>query len=533
MALQIWLPLDGSLENKGCCGDDFIIKTNPYYIDNGKIGKALYSGSITMSSATSKKILNNKSFSFCCWVYVNAETGDTTKRNLLFGNDASKEDYNNRKFSIFQYPNCNGLHLSWMNDEKSVFFYSPVIENFFPSYEWTHVAVTYENPTVRIYKNGVLVKEDTNKVSNSSSFEYETYLFSHVPSQGRYLNDYRVYDTCLSAAEVKEIAQGLVLHYKLSPYLNWLDYTQQKSITRGSGNNFTDYTYNSALKNCTDTQYIVDFDAKGTADDMNIDIYFRDSSGAAYAATAQQIITTDWKHYTLTINGSPENLVLFRVRLWSGTVGDVVYFKNMQLTSANMPLENEIIIDSSGYGHHGTIKNTVLSTEDTPKYSRAINLPNADSAINCGRGGMVTDSMTVNMWINYSTWGRPASCTDGGGWNFEVSGGLKLDVVGEIGIGCWLARFYGGISGTLVEAKVGITFNIHLNKNQLDLHITLTVYTLKFRVYVETEVKLVFYTIKKVFFEKEFGIKEPVLEAYYYIIFNWYGEKLASDKGFK
>ena len=117
--------------------------------------------------------------------------------------------------------------------------------------------------------------------------------------------------------------------------------------------------------------------------------------------------------------------------------------------------------------------------------------------------------------------------------NFEVSGGLKLDVVGEIGIGCWLARFYGGISGTLVEAKVGITFNIHLNKNQLDLHITLTVYTLKFRVYVETEVKLVFYTIKKVFFEKEFGIKEPVLEAYYYIIFNWYGEKLASDKGFK
>ena len=58
---------------------------------------------------------------------------------------------------------------------------------------------------------------------------------------------------------------------------------------------------------------------------------------------------------------------------------------------------------------------------DTIRYLKSINLPNGNSAINCGRGGMVTDSITYSMWINYSTWGNPVSCTEGGGWNFETN----------------------------------------------------------------------------------------------------------------
>jgi hypothetical protein len=34
---------------------------------------------------------------------------------------------------------------------------------------------------------------------------------------------------------------------------------------------------------------------------------------------------------------------------------------------------------------------------------------------------MVTDSITVNMWINSTSWANPVSCTEGGGWNFESS----------------------------------------------------------------------------------------------------------------
>ena len=82
MSLQIWLPLNGSLENKGCCNGNFTVVTTPTYVDNGKIGKALSGGQITMSADTTASILNNDAFSFCCWVYVNTETGELTSKTI-------------------------------------------------------------------------------------------------------------------------------------------------------------------------------------------------------------------------------------------------------------------------------------------------------------------------------------------------------------------------------------------------------------------------------------------------------------------
>lgn len=39
---------------------------------------------------------------------------------------------------------------------------------------------------------------------------------------------------------------------------------------------------------------------------------------------------------------------------------------------------------------------------------------------------MIQDSITISCWINYSTWGNPISCTEGGGWNFEEgNGGIR------------------------------------------------------------------------------------------------------------
>ena len=369
MSLQIWLPLDGSLENKGVGDLTITSSVLPTYYSKGKIGKAY--NLITQSTFNSNSLSGKKCFTIAFWANVlSSETLTADWKQIIGFRDANTARGVNGRFRFEGcYTNTTGKGVHWHNNGEL----NIVNASWYPNPQekdvWHHYCVVVDSENyIKSYIDGRLDATTNKSVMNGGWLTGEFWIGDTNNIEGM-INDVRVYDTCLSAAEVKEIAQGLVLHYKLSPYLNWLDYTQQKSITRGSGNNFTDYTYNSALKNCTDTQYTVDFDAKGTADDMNIDIYFRDSSGAAYAATAQQIITTNWKHYTLTINGSPENLVLFRVRLYGGTAGDIAYFKNMRLTSANMPYTESYFSDSSGYGRHGKVEGIIQFSTDSPRYS--------------------------------------------------------------------------------------------------------------------------------------------------------------------
>lgn len=88
---------------------------------------------------------------------------------------------------------------------------------------------------------------------------------------------------------------------------------------------------------------------------------------------------------------------------------------------------NNIEYDVSGYCHNGTKYNITDYTSDTPRYSVATKFNGTNSYINIGRGGMVRDEITVNIWGYMDDWtkynGRLISCTEGGGWNFEPASG--------------------------------------------------------------------------------------------------------------
>jgi hypothetical protein len=47
------------------------------------------------------------------------------------------------------------------------------------------------------------------------------------------MNDFRVYDHCLSLSEIKEISQGLVLHYKFDDKPINISPNLVTSITKG------------------------------------------------------------------------------------------------------------------------------------------------------------------------------------------------------------------------------------------------------------------------------------------------------------
>lgn len=209
MSLQVWLPMTNTFENHGLLGP--LTQTSaPAYV-NGKLGKALSTGGCKMSASQTASVLNNKAISICFWVYINADTGSTNNRTMFFGSDAMGEN-NNRKFSLFNYPTVNDFHWSWMNDAANTIFASNALSGVLPSYQWTHVAVTYENPNGTVYINGAQ-KHVFIAVSDSSSFVYETQVIYN--SSYMYRNDFRIYDHCLSPKEVKEISKGLFLHYKL------------------------------------------------------------------------------------------------------------------------------------------------------------------------------------------------------------------------------------------------------------------------------------------------------------------------------
>lgn len=247
MALQAWYPFNGNCKNQGTGDLELNIETNPTYVDSGKIGKALSTGKLYWTASQTASILNNQKLSIAFWVYPAKEpTEDAPYNNCIFGNEVPIED---RRFSIFMYPTINDLYISWCSsdDDKTPSF---VETGAFPSFKWTHVAITYDNPTCKIYINGKLIRTQT-IVYNISSFADETTVINN--SENRYINDFRVYDHVLSEKEIKLISQGMLIHFPMNtktPLVNL-----EKNKTYGIYNNFqvpaTLVALNEKYQGCT------------------------------------------------------------------------------------------------------------------------------------------------------------------------------------------------------------------------------------------------------------------------------------------
>lgn len=213
MALQIWLPLNGNIENKGLLGD-LTVTATPTFADAGKIGKCLSSGSLSMSAEQTQQVLNNDEFTFATWLYLNSDTGSGS--TAIFGNEGMTAP-NNRRFTVFLYDTLQKVHLSWQNYDSNSTVVGTVSGAIIPLKQWTHLAVTYSKSSkvVKVYLNGA-VKESYNVSGDftSQSYAYVTRLMPNNSSI-KY-NDYRVYSHCLSPKEIKEISKGLVLHYPMN-----------------------------------------------------------------------------------------------------------------------------------------------------------------------------------------------------------------------------------------------------------------------------------------------------------------------------
>lgn len=211
MSLVVWLPLNGDLENQGL-SDAKAINHNATINNNGKIGKC-YQNTASNYITIPVTINVKQSFSLCYWYRIDTWNSWGTTITL----NAANGDY------LGMCPHSNGTMIgtNWYETRNGT--NTPIFDSYHNNTivagQWNHIVITFNGTNnIKTYINGILVSNGTVRTNPLTNFTELTLFRRGRQSVYGYssLNDVRVYDHALSAKEVKELAKGLVLHYRLA-----------------------------------------------------------------------------------------------------------------------------------------------------------------------------------------------------------------------------------------------------------------------------------------------------------------------------
>lgn len=401
MALQIWLPLNGNLNNQGL--NTYTISNTGVIDSLGKIGSC-YSYSKQYTLISGNVISNLSKFSISCWVYLtNAST-----YNIFTSENAS---------GYWQF--LLGNNSIKVRDSVSGLSGSRIDKNItaIPSSVWVHVTVVYDEGVVKVYQNGVL--KDTLTFHSGATMNTHDKMYigadglndtSSYPGNCK-INDFRVYNHCLSDKEVSEISKGLILHYKLSENYQTLNNsfkypTFNTSSGHGGWSHWAPSNNTGTYSQNTNREYIY-------RDTQTYSHYFEHKSGANYYIcyqspafeggyrSAQAIIKMPngedprghvrfghnanvgtnppttftqlgdgfWlmKHEGFQQDGS-NDLVSISITHNKGVYVSEAYLENDKKVCSDIFSTNNNVIDCSGYTREGEIIGNLTTNSDTPRY---------------------------------------------------------------------------------------------------------------------------------------------------------------------
>lgn len=452
MGLQVWLPLQGNLENKGLSKVTLTTSGTPT-IEDGKIGQCYTFNEDSYFVSTESFLEGATQYSLCCWFKSNYD-GTAWKRIISLGNHT--------RIQLDIPPTTKQVRFFISKDGTSSVYSGIDSTTLCYDGQWHHVCGTFDNGKIKLYIDGVLEGSATGDATTYTATGGQRLAIGAVTNGGGMfkgsINDVRIYDECLSPMQVKLISQGLVVHYLLNNNGGGLPNLLSSTPTIEAETNYLAYqiplTQNlEAEKTYTLQLWDVDISNTGkTEDELGIGVYWGGGNirlyrwyGAShtnyltitFTVTTAQASAIDAVKLYLNFYNSPSNvssatkyMSIGRWKLeegdtptpWCPNVNDDIYDL--------MGYNNNIEYDVSGYCHNGTKYNITDYTSDTPRYSVATKFNGTNSYINVGRGGMVRDEITVNIWGYMDDWtkynSRLISCTQGGGWNFEPASGGKI-----------------------------------------------------------------------------------------------------------
>lgn len=428
MSLAVWLPLNGDLTNQGL--SNVTVTNNGATVDNnGKIGKCYSFGSskrITISQPTN---LSPTQASLSCW--VNLSSWASSYDSLI--NLSTGTGWNDTRLAFVRNNTANRICFCIANGST---YNTVVMTSDLPLNTWTHLTGTFDGNTIKIYVNGIL---NNSRTTTFNSIVYSNAVLNigswsngnNYPINGK-LNDVRLYDHCLSAKEVKELAKGLVLHYRLAGpgqenLVTSLSAGGQTSIddtyaVHTSKTNADTYFYANLSSSLNPGDKVtVSCDVSGfTSNDYQWNFpFWRQNSGLAFWLKNGHCSQS----FIVPSGVSPSNRIIFddNGAINGFTRGDsIIYIKNFKIERGSvqtpwcpnpadplyhtMGYDNNIEYDCSGYRRNGIKNGTITWDVDSPRYTTSYSAL-SDYPIKAEVNMPSCDSMTVSFWTKITTFG--------------------------------------------------------------------------------------------------------------------------------
>lgn len=207
MALKVWVPLNGDAKNQGVSNCKFTINGNEIFEDGKVTNNALlFRDNVSVTTDYMPKYKNN--FTVAVWIYKSSSNTINTEYAL----SESRVDATMTGWGFHACP-------------SSYWYFSNITiqSGDIKTDEWHHIAMTVdEGMNVTSYLDGnVISKKTCVKIPSYNEdvgigigcFNYNAGKIYHFTGK---MNDFRIYDTCLSPKEIRDIVNGLSLHFKLS-----------------------------------------------------------------------------------------------------------------------------------------------------------------------------------------------------------------------------------------------------------------------------------------------------------------------------
>lgn len=454
MSLHTWFPLLGNINQQGASGVS--LTTSTATVDAaGKIGSCYYfSGSTYLAESTYDwSSFNTSQFSLCCW-YKEPSIASGNSQIICIGTNSG---WNNIRIGLLRRV-TSGLPMFSVSDGTNAIQYNfTATSTRFAINTWNHIAVTYKNGTMCMYINGEL--DNTSTTSIVPALNSSQHLGIGAASNGAekllgYLNDVRIYDHALSAAEVKEIAQGLVLHYKFDDSIGFTDLISC-GVTPSIYNNHSNTNMPSTLVNtgnyyngdivwretCTPTANslssiqtalgshgIYDWRQTFSANTKYVFwIYYKPISHAdtRCGGTASNIggwteippveVGDGWyrvgayRNGTVTTDKTDNIFVSFKVPSATNGTPIIIDWASPHLVKGTTEIPPydypfSTIEDNGGYNHNGVLAGNLTTATNSARYSNSIYLPNGNTDFITTKDnvGYFTNGITLNIWFKSS-----------------------------------------------------------------------------------------------------------------------------------